>query len=110
MANCDALTGVGNRHLLFARGAEIWRRGKAFAPVSVVLFDLDRFKFYNDCYGHSAGDMCLKRVAACGKASLRSEEDVFVRYGGEEFLLLLPRTELYEALPLADEVRRSSPS
>lgn len=107
MANCDALTGVGNRRLLFARAEEIWRRPGEAKPVSIILFDLDFFKSYNDCYGHSAGDMCLKRVAACAKAALRSEEDVFVRYGGEEFLLLLPGAQLFDAVRIAENVRRA---
>ena len=76
-------------------------------PVSLILIDIDHFKSYNDVYGHSAGDTCLKRVAARLIAELRGAEDLAVRYGGEEFLLLLPRTPIETALVIAERIRAS---
>jgi len=74
-------------------------------PVAAVLFDVDRFKSFNDIYGHQAGDLCLKRIAE-GAASGASEvEGVLARYGGEEFLLLAPRMTLDEAQALAETLR-----
>lgn len=106
VANLDALTNVGNRHLLFSKAEEIWGPSTTPTIVSAILFDLDFFKFYNDCFGHSAGDACLRRVAECAKSALRTPKDILVRYGGEEFLLLLPETDLPDALRVAEKVRR----
>lgn len=107
-AKHDALTGLANRHLLEARAAELWRCGDDLAsPVAAVLIDIDHFKAYNDLYGHPAGDACLKRVAACMTAELRNDEDLAVRFGGEEFLLLLPKTEMPDAIRVAERLRRA---
>jgi diguanylate cyclase (GGDEF)-like protein len=82
-------------------------RAKRMAvPLCVAMLDLDHFKVFNDRYGHAAGDVCLKRVAAAMAAELRNERDLAVRLGGEEFLLLLPSTELSEAVRVAERVRR----
>ena len=107
-AKHDALTGLANRHVLNRRTAEIWGDAKTSRfPVSLILIDIDHFKSYNDVYGHSAGDTCLKRVAARLIAELRGAEDLAVRYGGEEFLLLLPRTPIETALVIAERIRAS---
>lgn len=104
----DALTGLANRHVLQHRIAQIWRDADAANfPLAVALLDIDHFKAYNDRYGHPAGDVCLKRVAACLSAELRSAEDLAVRYGGEEFLLLFPRTALIDADSVARRIRSS---
>jgi len=107
IANIDALTGVGNRRFLFSRAEALWRETVPDVSVAVILFDLDFFKRYNDAFGHSAGDVCLARVAACARAALRGEGDLAVRYGGEEFLILLPRADLHEAVAVAEDVRRA---
>lgn len=71
------------------------------------MIDIDLFKRLNDRYGHAAGDLCLKRVAAVLLAELRKTGDLAVRYGGEEFLLLLPGVEMIDAIRLAERIRRS---
>jgi diguanylate cyclase (GGDEF)-like protein len=107
-AKHDALTDLANRRYLDARAAEIWRNGdERSSPVAIVLLDVDHFKAFNDLYGHPAGDACLKRVAACVAAELRGIDDLAVRYGGEEFLLLLPATDIAEAVRVAERVRRA---
>ena len=73
----------------------------------MIMLDIDRFKLFNDRYGHVTGDACLKRVAACVAAELRSGDDLAVRYGGEELLVLLPNTELFDAVRIAERIRRS---
>jgi diguanylate cyclase (GGDEF)-like protein len=104
----DALTDLANRHSLNARIAQIWQGGDdTNSPVAVILLDIDYFKAFNDRYGHPAGDACLKRVAACVKAELRNDGDLAVRYGGEEFLLMLPRTEMIDAVRVAERIRRA---
>jgi diguanylate cyclase (GGDEF)-like protein len=107
-AKRDALTDLANRHYLNARAAEIWRAGdERSSPVAIVLLDVDHFKSFNDLYGHPAGDACLKRIAACVTAELRNIDDLAVRYGGEEFLLLLPATDIADAVRIAERARRA---
>ena len=106
-ANKDALTDLGNRHHLAARATALWAAGAGQSPVAAVMLDIDHFKEFNDHYGHPAGDACLKRVAACVTAELRSLDDFAVRYGGEELLLVLPRTELVDAIRVAERIRRA---
>jgi diguanylate cyclase (GGDEF)-like protein len=76
-------------------------------PLSVVLLDVDFFKRFNDCYGHQAGDDCLRRVAAAMSGCVHRPADLVARYGGEEFVCLLPDTPLEGALKLAEEIRQA---
>ena len=104
----DALTGLANRHHLDAEIGKLWAMPKDEAgPVSVVLIDIDHFKPLNDRYGHATGDLCLKRVAAIIMAELRGADDHAVRFGGEEFLLLLPNMEMVDAMRVAERVRKA---
>ncbi|WP_152033752.1 GGDEF domain-containing protein [Bradyrhizobium sp. DOA9] len=105
----DALTGLANRFELDEELRRIWSASADLmeVPISVVMVDIDHFKRLNDQYGHSTGDLCLKRVAALLTTALRCKEDVAVRYGGEEFMLLLPGVEIMEAVRTAERVRRS---
>ncbi|MCC0005265.1 MAG: GGDEF domain-containing protein [Methylobacteriaceae bacterium] len=73
--------------------------------VAAIIFDADHFKSFNDTYGHSRGDTCLKRVAACATAELRETSDVAIRLGGEEFLLLLVDTDAEVAEIVAERIR-----
>ncbi|MFZ2289409.1 MAG: GGDEF domain-containing protein [Halopseudomonas yangmingensis] len=74
-------------------------------PISLIMFDIDCFKQYNDHYGHVRGDDCLRRVAiALGSAATRPR-DFFARYGGEEFVLVLPETDAQAALVIAERCR-----
>jgi diguanylate cyclase (GGDEF)-like protein len=103
----DALTGLGNRR----RMEEDLQRAHARAlrtglPYGLTLFDIDHFKLYNDHYGHLAGDETLQRVAHCLERSARANEGVY-RYGGEEFLLLLPDSDAETAAAAAERIRRT---
>lgn len=105
-ARHDPLTGLANRRRLEETAAKLWANESAHvSPISVVLYDVDRFKAFNDLYGHQAGDDCLRRVAACALTEIGAEDDVAGRYGGEEFILLLPRTPLDEARRVAERLR-----
>jgi diguanylate cyclase (GGDEF)-like protein len=104
----DSLTGLANRHHLDAELRKLWSMPPAeVGPVSVVLIDLDHFKSLNDRYGHAAGDLCLKRVAALVTAELRGQDDHAVRFGGEELLLLLPNMEMVDAMRVAERIRKA---
>jgi len=104
----DPLTGLGNRRRmeqdLDAVHARALRSGRTFA---VALFDIDHFKLYNDHYGHQAGDEALRTIASCLRGSARSGESVY-RYGGEEFLVLLPDCTPDDALDAAERICRSA--
>jgi two-component system chemotaxis response regulator CheY len=107
LAMQDTLTGLFNRRAIHDRAlAELNRlaRGTASAPLSVILLDVDRFKTINDNYGHEAGDRALQVVAERLGQMLRSY-DLVGRWGGEEFLVLLPGTGLAEACVVAERVR-----
>jgi diguanylate cyclase (GGDEF)-like protein len=107
-ARHDALTGLANRRRLEEVGATIWASdGGLVSPVSIILFDADRFKSFNDRHGHPAGDACLKRIAACVTAELRGRDDLVARYGGEEFIVLMPRTLLGAAMQTAERLRQA---
>jgi hypothetical protein len=83
-ARQDALTGLANRRGLDAAADALWAcPGADASPVAAILFDVDRFKAFNDRYGHPAGDGCLKRLAACASAELRGAEDCAARYGDQ---------------------------
>ena len=104
----DALTGLANRHHMDAELNRLWHSPHdQVSPVSIVLVDVDHFKSLNDRYGHAAGDLCLKRLAAIVMAELRGTGDIAVRFGGEEFLLLLPQMQLADAIRVADRIRRA---
>lgn len=105
-ANRDSLTGLYNRHFLednFAR--ELARCDRDGNTLSVLLIDLDRFKEINDTWGHPAGDGVLVQVARLLLDNARAT-DIVCRYGGEEFLLVLPNTPLAAAQHKAEELRR----
>ncbi len=105
-ARHDPLTGLANRRRLEEAAQGLWASPSGLvSPIAVVIYDIDRFKAYNDLYGHQAGDECIRRVAACALAEIGAEDDVAARYGGEEFMLLLPRTPLEEARRVAERLR-----
>jgi diguanylate cyclase (GGDEF)-like protein len=103
----DPLTGLGNRRRmeedLAAVHAQSRRDGR---PYSIALFDIDHFKLYNDHYGHQTGDEALRRVAHLLDSNTRAAERVY-RYGGEEFLLLLPESGLNDAAAAAARICRA---
>lgn len=104
-ANTDALTGLGNRHAMeegFSR--EIARCVKDAQPVSLIMIDVDNFKKFNDMFGHIAGDRALSAVAGILQNQFRPR-DSLVRYGGDEFAVLLPEVDLDLARSIAERVR-----
>jgi len=107
LASTDALTGLHNRRELEQRIAEEMSRSRRHGePLSVVIGDLDHFKQVNDAFGHSIGDEVLRAVGERMRQDLRTE-DLAVRWGGEEFLLMLPSTNLDQAVQVADKLRRA---
>lgn len=104
-ATTDALTGLGNRHSMadtFPR--EIKRCVTDEQPVSLLMIDVDRFKKFNDEFGHVAGDRALTAVAGVLQSQFRTK-DLLVRYGGDEFAVLLPEVREKEALTVAERIR-----
>jgi diguanylate cyclase (GGDEF)-like protein len=101
----DILTGVFNRKkLIDSLHAEINRTRRYKTPLSVIMFDIDHFKNINDLYGHDTGDDVLKEIVGIVSENIR-ENDILVRWGGEEFLILAPETNIYHARLLADKLR-----
>ena len=101
----DSLTGLYNRRYLFQRlTSEIDLVNRYGHPLSIVLFDLDHFKTVNDTYGHGAGDEVLIQAAAVLGDCIR-DVDVAGRYGGEEFLLILPHSDAANAIDVAERIR-----
>jgi diguanylate cyclase (GGDEF)-like protein len=106
LATTDSLTGLGNRRFLFERlGQEVYRARRYHTPLSLLLFDIDHFKRINDGWGHAVGDHVLREIARETHQSLR-KADTAGRYGGEEFIVLLPETDLAEAVALAHRLNR----
>jgi diguanylate cyclase (GGDEF)-like protein len=107
-AQHDGLTGLYNRRTMDARLEEEYvRHGRAGRPLAVLMLDVDRFKEYNDTKGHQAGDDVLKRIAGVLDGHARRAGDTASRYGGEEFALILPHTDIQGAYSLAESIRRS---
>jgi diguanylate cyclase (GGDEF)-like protein len=104
----DALTGLANRHHLDIELRRWWAAdSERPTMVSVILMDIDHFKRLNDRYGHGAGDLCLKRMASILIAEVGEASERVVRYGGEEFLVVLPEMQLVDAMRIAERIRRS---
>ncbi|BCO08964.1 hypothetical protein GF1_13400 [Desulfolithobacter dissulfuricans] len=102
----DPLTLLPNRRSLFEHLSIEYRNCQRYnQPLSIIMFDIDNFKTYNDTYGHVKGDECLKKVAQTIKESLKRPGDFCARYGGEEFVVLLPDTSLEGALHVAERIR-----
>lgn len=105
LAVTDDLTQAHNRrHFLDLSEHELARARRYGETFSLVMFDLDHFKQINDTHGHLAGDEVLRRVSTLGRASLRAS-DLFARYGGDEFAILLPATSLIQAHEVVDRLR-----
>jgi diguanylate cyclase (GGDEF)-like protein len=103
----DELTNLHNRRFFFPQAqAVVARAARRGEPVSIVLFDLDRFKAINDQYGHQTGDRVLQMVAVCLREEVR-DGDVLARFGGEEFVLALPDTPAEGAMVLARRIQAS---
>jgi diguanylate cyclase (GGDEF)-like protein len=102
----DPLTDIPNRRCFDERFAMEWRRAlREHKPVSFMMMDVDKFKTYNDVYGHPQGDVLLRTIARIFAAAARRPGDLAARLGGEEFGVLLPNTDLPTALGIAEEIR-----
>ena len=108
MARVDPLTGLANRRE-FDEALDVeWNRClRQRIPLSLIMADVDHFKNYNDSFGHKAGDLCLRHIADAMKHHARRAGDLAVRYGGEEFVLLLPNLDAVSAFNLAEAIRNS---
>ncbi len=105
LATTDHLTGLFNRHHFFALAPrELERARRYHHNVALLVIDVDHFKMINDAYGHSVGDMVLRSVAGRMRRELR-DADILARFGGEEFIALLPETNLAGALHVAERLR-----
>lgn len=108
LAILDPLTEIYNRRIFFdVANREIIRSQRYHNPFSIVMIDLDRFKDVNDTYGHPAGDAVIKEVVRLIQLNLR-EIDTFARYGGDEFIILLPETSLTGGQNVADRIMKVS--
>ncbi|WP_169782100.1 sensor domain-containing diguanylate cyclase [Pseudidiomarina woesei] len=103
-SNTDGLTQIANRQH-FAEQAKQLLRDRRNYPMSLVLFDLDKFKAINDNFGHAAGDQALVTTAKIVQQSLR-EDDLFARYGGDEFILLLAKENLQGATNIVERIKQ----
>lgn len=113
LAMVDSLTGLFNhRYFRLALRREVQASRRYGRPVSLILMDADRFKHFNDTFGHDAGDHCLRHIARVVREAAR-DTDIVVRWGGEEFAVILPETSLDGALQCARRIgnaaRRSCP-
>ena len=106
LAITDSLTGIFNRRHFFEMAESEFQEAVRYnRPLSVLMFDLDLFKHINDKYGHSKGDDILRTVAQCCATTVR-QTDILGRYGGEEFVAVLPQTGSKKAIALADRLRQ----
>ncbi|AFY78727.1 diguanylate cyclase (GGDEF) domain-containing protein [Pleurocapsa sp. PCC 7327] len=105
LATIDELTNVANRRYFNEYFAREWKRlARCISPLSLILCDVDRFKCYNDIYGHPAGDRCLVQVAQTLSQVIKRPTDLVARYGGEEFAIVLPDTNLTGAEHIAKAI------
>lgn len=103
----DALTGLANRRSFDTQYGELWKKAVTTATaLSVIIVDVDYFKRLNDRYGHLYGDEVLKRIGSLLQQALRVKDDYAARFGGEEFIILLPRTPETAAIQVAERLRK----
>jgi len=106
LSNLDGLTGLSNRRHVNDFIATEWKRAiREQVPIAILMIDVDEFKRYNDSYGHLAGDEVLKRVAQAIQACVSRPTDLAGRFGGEEFVAILPSTALAGAQLIAEKIR-----
>ncbi|WP_016952779.1 AAA-like domain-containing protein [Anabaena sp. PCC 7108] len=107
LVNIDTLTQIANRRYFDNRFQLEWERMESTQePIALILADIDKFKLFNDTYGHQAGDDCLSQVAQAISSVIKRPDDLVARYGGEEFAVILPRTDAKGAIIIAEEIRK----
>jgi diguanylate cyclase (GGDEF)-like protein len=107
-AMIDALTQIPNRRYFDQQiAAEFSRSRRAETPISIIMTDIDYFKPYNDVYGHAQGDACLKQVADAIRSAMGRPADFCARFGGEEFIIILPETMAHGALHIAKKIQQT---
>lgn len=105
-AETDPLTGLKNRRFFLERGGKLLNSGRRTDfPMSIILCDIDHFKQINDTYGHSTGDIAIKKSTKILSDNVR-DHDLLARFGGEEFIALLPQTDLQAAMDVAERMRK----
>jgi len=106
LTNRDGLTGISNRRSFDSYLLLEWEKAvQSAVHISLILFDIDYFKEYNDTYGHLSGDDCLKEIATTVDKVVQIPGNMVARYGGEEFAVILPETTLIKAYEVAEEIR-----
>jgi len=107
LSNKDGLTGIANRRCFDATLEREYSRLRCSnSKLSIILFDVDYFKEYNDYYGHVMGDDCLRKIGIVLSCCIRRSVDLAARYGGEEFACILPDTDIYSAVEIAERIRQ----
>lgn len=107
LANTDALTGLANRRFFVdVLPVHFEQQPERFFPLCLIALDIDHFKHINDSFGHGSGDAVLSQIADLLKQKLR-QHDIAIRMGGEEFLLILPRTRFEDAVLVANKLRQA---
>jgi diguanylate cyclase (GGDEF)-like protein len=102
----DSLTGIANRRFLDETLEEEWRRAaRDSRAISLIMIDVDHFKEFNDRFGHNAGDICLREIAQCLSRALLRTGDFAGRFGGEEFLVVLPESDVAGAAEVGERIR-----
>ena len=102
----DALTGLSNRRSFNIMLEKEWGRAiREQQPLSMIVLDIDKFKDFNDTYGHQHGDIALQTVAQILNSIIKRRTDYVARWGGEEFVILLPSTDVISAIKIAEKVR-----
>lgn len=109
ISNTDGLTGIANRRHFDQSLAHEWARAqRAQTPLSLIMLDVDVFKHFNDHYGHLAGDKCLQALAlTLAQTGGRREGDLVARFGGEEFVVLLPSSDAQAAMDVAHQIQHA---
>lgn len=108
LSQLDSLTQIYNRRTFNTLARKHWQTAnRRQEPITALMLDVDHFKLFNDHYGHPAGDACLQQVAGAIKGALRRPEDILGRYGGEEFIVVLPETDELGAAKVGENIRRA---
>lgn len=106
LVSLDSLTGIANRRHFDEYLQREWlRSAREKLPLSLIMCDIDYFKAYNDTYGHLAGDDCLKQVVKAISSAVKRPADLVARYGGEELAVILPNTNFYGAMQVAQNIQ-----